>query len=651
MSSVRNEIASEHRVPLHQLVVYGAGGLIPIALFNIAGQLIGLIGNISLGLSAFWLGTILIIPRIWDGVSDPIMGHISDNTRTRWGRRRPYVLIGGITVALSFVMMWWVPKHSSVQAWFPSDSAFEWFQLGYIFISLMIFYTSMTVFEIPHGALGLEMSSNPHERTRLCSAKSFFGNLFAMGTPWLFALAGLEIFKGTGGSEADGMRYVSILVALVMIPVSIWWFIALHEPSSIKLKNAPAVEKTKFWSDMKYIVSNQNFLFLMVCVFILALGFNFVGLLNYYISIFYIFGGDKAAAGPLLGINGTIWAVTGLLAVFPLNWLAPKFGKRETLIISIGLMCAAQLSKIFCYNPNYPYLVIIPTVLLSAGMLFFFTLSSAMLGDICDEDDLKTGKRNEGSYYSVFWWFVKMGTAIASFVTGLLIVFTHFDETQVTRADELRGNINKLRNEAIVWTGHSINFEKLKLDLQKDSKELSAQIQKLSSSLPELQQMTERNNLRIQSLESLALDSKSIDRLMGLSVALRVDQSDLSAKALKLHFSANAPDTQELEHSEMLSKNLADVQNQLTGLNALPDESLKVLQSIEATLPKMDAAMSQLTRQAPKSLLLMRIIEIGLPILLCLVSLFFALKYPLTNERCREIQVALRERNEKRRLT
>ena len=256
-----------------------------------------------------------------------------------------------------------------------------------------------------------------------------------------------------------------------------------------------------------------------------------------------------------------------------------------------------------------------------------------MLGDICDEDDLKTGKRNEGSYYSVFWWFVKMGTAIASFVTGLLIVFTHFDETQVTRADDLRGNLNKIRNEAAVWAGQNIDYEKLKLGLQKDSKELSVQIQKLSPSHPELQLMNERNNLRIQMLES-----SSNDLLMGLSLSLRVDQSDLSAKALKLHLSTSTA-TQEPEHSKMLSKNLAVVQTELT--------SLKALQSVEASLPKMDAAMSHLTRQAPKSLLLMRIIEIGLPILLCLVSLFFALKYPLTNKRCLEIQVALRERNEK----
>ena len=107
----------EH-VPFSQLSSYGAGGIIPIALFNIAGILVGLMGNISLGLSAFWLGVILIIPRLWDAVSDPIIGHLSDNTRTRWGRRRPYLLIGGILVAFFFVVIWWIPKGDTVESWF-----------------------------------------------------------------------------------------------------------------------------------------------------------------------------------------------------------------------------------------------------------------------------------------------------------------------------------------------------------------------------------------------------------------------------------------------------------------------------------------------------------------------------------------------------
>ncbi len=178
--TVDRSTKSEDKIRFSQLAAYGTGGIIPIALFNIAGILVGLMGNISLGLSAFWLGAIMIVPRLWDALSDPIIGHLSDNTRTRWGRRRPFILIGGMAVAISFVVIWWIPKGELVHSWFPTDSGFQAFQLVYILISLLIFFTAVTIFEIPHGALGMEMTTDYHERTRLFSAKSFVGNLFAM---------------------------------------------------------------------------------------------------------------------------------------------------------------------------------------------------------------------------------------------------------------------------------------------------------------------------------------------------------------------------------------------------------------------------------------------------------------------------------------
>ena len=178
---------------------------------------------------------------------------------------------------------------------------------------------------------------------------------------------------------------------------------------------------------------------LTLTIFTLAMGFNFVQLLGSYIPIFYVSGGDKAAGAMLLGINGTVWAVTGLLAVFPLNWISPRLGKRNTLVVAILLIALAQLSKIVCYDPLHPYLIAIPTVALSCGMLFFFTLGSSMVGDICDEDELNTGYRSEGSFYAVFWWFIKMGTALASLISGTLIVLTMFDESQVTKVDKLQG--------------------------------------------------------------------------------------------------------------------------------------------------------------------------------------------------------------------
>ncbi|MDZ4204871.1 MAG: MFS transporter [Bacteroidales bacterium] len=579
-----NDTNSEDRIRFSQLAAYGAGGIIPIALFNIAGILVGLMGNISLGLSAFWLGVILIIPRLWDAVSDPIIGHLSDNTRTRWGRRRPYLLIGGILVAIFFVVMWWIPKGDLVREFFPSESGFQAFQLAYILVALLLFYTACTIFEIPHGALGMEMTTDYHERTRLFSAKSFVGNLFAMSTPWLFALASMPIFKGPGGNEADGMRYVSILIAAILIPLAFWWTYKLREPGFVRIKKQ---KKTPFWKDMKHTAGNKNFIMLTLTIFTLAMGFNFVNLLGSYIPIFYIFGGDKVAGAYLLGINGTIWAVTGVLAVFPLNWISPKLGKRNTLSIAILLMCLAQLSKIVCYNPAYPYLIIIPTMLLSTGMLFFFTLGSSMVGDICDEDDLKTGNRTEGSFYSVFWWFIKMGTALASFVAGALIVFTMFDQVQVTKVDALQGSIRVLRSE---------------VQSMKDGKTLTADFEEL------------------------------IGKARMRSDELMVHLEDKTLKTIKSE-----------AHYQELMHHMSGVNNRIANLNA---ELSPVL--LDNELGTIESEIVSLTQQSPYTLLMMRMVEIGLPLLLCIFSVFFILRYSLTEKRSHEIKALLKQRNKER---
>jgi glycoside/pentoside/hexuronide:cation symporter, GPH family len=665
---------SESRVPVSQLAAYGAGGIIPIALFNIAGILVGLMGNISLGLSAFWLGVILIIPRLWDALSDPIIGHFSDNTRTRWGRRRPFLLYGGIAVALAFVVIWWIPKGDLVRAWFPSESGFQWFQLGYILVSLLIFFTAVNLFEIPHGALGMEMTTDYHERTRLFSAKSFVGNLFAMSTPWLFALASLEIFKGPGGNEADGMRYVSLMIAAILIPLSFWWFFKLREPA---FKKVAKQEKTPFWKDMKRTANNRNFAMLTLTIFTLAMGFNFVSLLGSYIPIFYIFGGDKVAGATLLGINGTIWAITGVLAVFPLNWISPKLGKRKTLALAILLMCLAQLSKIVCYNPSYPYLIVIPTILLSAGMLFFFTLGSSMVGDICDEDELKTGNRSEGSYYSVFWWFIKMGTALASFVAGALIVFTLFDEAQVTKVDALQGSIRKFRNEIQQMEkpdGNNQTTNSVKLNISRaidESKDFLLFLEKESAKKPEnpdqknsnhhaqrkeiITEMIPAVKLNLQELDSLKIklgnpafsesDSLSMSNIKenaGSILQIYREKASFSSSELGFHLENKLHGaTKNQGHYKELIKVNDLINKQLANL-----ETSRSADSLVQELGRIDSQTVKLTQQSPYTLLMMRVVEIGLPLLLSIFSVFFIFRYTLTEKRSHEIKDLLKQRNQ-----
>jgi len=662
------------RITFGQLAAYSAGGIIPVALFNIAGQLVGLMGNISLGLSAFWLGLIMIIPRLWDAFSDPIVGHLSDNARTRFGRRRPFLLIGGIAVAVFFVVMWWIPKGETVHALFPSDTGFRSFQLVYILFSLLLFFTATTIFEIPHGALGMEMTSDPHDRTRLFSGKSFVGNLFAMSTPWLFALANMEVFRGPGGNEADGMRYVSLMVAAILIPLSFWWTAKLREPGFARVSKQ---EKTHFWNDIKIVGTNRNFIYLVLTIFTLAMGFNFVNLLGSYIPIFYVFGGDKVAGAQLLGINGTIWAVTGVLAVFPLNWISPRLGKRNTLIISMVLMSLAQLSKIVCYNPEHPYLVIIPTIMLSAGMLFFFTLGSSMVGDICDEDELRTGHRTEGSYYSIYWWFIKLGTAFASFVAGILITLTLFDETQVTRVDGLQGSVRDMQAKVTYWKGYTgkadeavvwmKNAQAQTADALKESRDYLVYLENEIVKKPSRKNIftadieAQRKNVLMNAtavtrenidalgrhVESLAsagtyVSAAVSDSLIRTTVPLimqsKMTRARISSSDLLVHLRTRSNEQQKSRaHTEHLIGSVAEMNNMIYALE--PASPLEVL---EAGLAPIAGGIEPLKKQSPYTLLMMRVVEIGLPVLLCLLALAFAFRYALTEKRTLEIKELLR---------
>lgn len=676
--SHRKVVQGYERITFGQLAAYSAGGIIPVALFNIAGQLVGLMGNISLGLSAFWLGLIMIIPRLWDAFSDPIVGHLSDNTRTRFGRRRPFLLIGGIAVAIFFVVMWWIPKGETVHALFPSETGFRSFQLVYILFSLLLFFTATTVFEIPHGALGMEMTSDPHERTRLFSGKSFIGNLFAMSTPWLFALANTEAFRGPGGNEADGMRYVSLMVAAILIPLSFWWTAKLREPGFVRVAKQ---EKTHFWNDMKIVGTNMNFIYLVFTIFTLAMGFNFVNLLGSYIPIFYVFGGDKVAGAQLLGINGTIWAVTGVLAVFPLNWISPRLGKRNTLIISMILMTVAQLSKIVCYNPEHPYLVIIPTILLSAGMLFFFTLGSSMVGDICDEDELRTGHRTEGSYYSIYWWFIKLGTAFASFVAGVLITLTLFDETQVTKVDSLQGSIRELQAKVTYWKGYTgdavtadtwlKNAQSQVTDALRESKGYLTYLESEAVKKPgrkvtipsdiEAQRknvlmnasVVTRNNIEALERHSAALASATAgmpaaasDSLIGATIPLimqsKLTRARISSFDLLVHLRSRPNEQQKSRaHTEQLTGSVTEMNNMIYAM-----EPGSPLGDMETRLAAIGVDIEPLKKQSPYTLLMMRVVEIGLPVLLCLLALVFAFRYALTEKRTLEIKELLRKKRE-----
>ncbi|MCB9849998.1 MAG: MFS transporter [Phycisphaerales bacterium] len=382
----------------------------PIAFVNAVAQLTNLIYNIGLGVSPILLGIAQMIPRFWDAISDPLAGYISDNTRTRWGRRRPYVIVGGFGVAITFVLIWTVPAGLS-----------EYGIFAYYLGMSLLFYTAVTIFSVPLVALGCEMTDDYHERTKLFAYGSFIGNVFAILTPWMYHFANLSIFK----NEVEGMKAVGIGVAVIILVSALVSGAMCKEK---KLAQVREQEKIRFWPSIKATMQNRTYLRLIGVVFLVAAGFNFVNGFANYIMIYYLFDGTKNVASKLMGINGTAWAIAALIAVFPMTWTSKRVGKARTVQYAVLAMVIGSVLKVVCYNRAYPWLTLIPTVLISTGMLVLFTMAGAMIADICDEDELKNGVRREGSYSAVYSWWMKFAVSSAYLVAGFLLVSTGFDE-------------------------------------------------------------------------------------------------------------------------------------------------------------------------------------------------------------------------------
>lgn len=407
----------EDRVPFGEKMAFGLGMATPIAFGNALAQLTNLIFNIGLGLNPILLGLMQMLPRFWDAVSDPLMGHISDNTRTRWGRRRPYVLLGGIATGICFAAIWYVQLGRS-----------PWFTLLSYLITTLLFYTAVTIFTVPLTALGYEMTRDYHERTRLFAYGSFIGNVCAILTPWMYWLAKRETLFA---NEIVGMRHIGTAVGAVIVLTAIFSGLRCREKH---YKEVRQQARLHLWSSLKQVMQSRTFLRLLACVFLVTAGYNFVNGFGNYIMIYYVFSGNKAAASTVMGINGTAWAITALVAVFPMAWWSKTFGKPSTMRLAILLMMAGNLLKIVCYNPVYPKMTLIPTALISTGMLMLYTMAPAMVADVCNEDELIHGVRREGSFSAMYSWWLKFAGSCALLVAGVLLVGTRYDQTQIQQS-------------------------------------------------------------------------------------------------------------------------------------------------------------------------------------------------------------------------
>lgn len=418
------------RLPFSHKLAYGFGAFVNNTLAAAIGGML-IILNLGFGMNPALVGLASAIPRVTDALTDPIMGFISDGTRSRWGRRRPYIFIGALFSGLSYAALWMLPVGKS-ELWY-----FWYFTIG-----STIFYVGYTIFATPWVALGYELTPDYHERTRLMGVQNFVGQIAYLVSPWF-----LWIMTNTAwfATPAAGARGLAIAVGVVACVVGVLPAIILRErtvvvpvpASAPPAGDAPAAglwaatqrQTGEFFRGFAATLRTGPYLRLCIATFLVFNGFIMISSFQSYVVIYYVFGGNQELGARYTGYAGTLGAISTFGVIAFITWLATRIGKQRAFFVSTGVSMVGYALKWICYDPSRPWLVLVPAPLLAFGLGGLFTLMGAMMADVVDLDELETKRRREGMFGSIFWWVVKVGMAVALAVGGLVLNWTGFDVT------------------------------------------------------------------------------------------------------------------------------------------------------------------------------------------------------------------------------
>lgn len=437
----RDTRAVDH-VRLREKTALGAGYL-PVFLGNAAINSIAFpFYQMTLHMNPSLLGAVLALPRLWDAITDPVAGHLSDNLHSRWGRRRPLIFIGAILQAGAFGAIWMAPA-----GW--DDAA----KAVFLAVALIVFYTCYTVFSVPLMALTYEMTPDYKERTRVTAFAGFFNKVGEFGYAFLFPIAGLAIF----GNVIIGVRVVGWATGLIFFGlVGILPAIFVKERYYNRVSGHQT--RVRFWSSLGASLRNRAFIVLIGLTICQVLAGMLASSTDYYLIVYYMFDGDVALGSQWKAYLSVGYAVVGVLTIYPVNWLANRIGKRTTLSIIFGMVFFGAVGKWFLYTPGNPLKILLDPIFCGPIWTALNVLMPSMLADICDDDELRHGQRREGVFGSIFSWIQKTGFSLSVLGMGIALQISGFDAALA--GEQSPGSILTLRLflsiSTAIWAGVAI---------------------------------------------------------------------------------------------------------------------------------------------------------------------------------------------------
>lgn len=419
------------KVPMGQKIAFGFG-MLANQMFPAVISIFIVVLVQNLGFPGWMWGVVSLVPRLFDAITDPIMGFISDNTKSKWGRRKQYVLLGAVIMGISFIVMWQLYKDNTVD-----------YNFTYFLLWSLVFYVGLTIFSVPYVAMGYEMSNDFHERTNIMAVAQFIGQWAWVIAPWFWVIMDDKSFFESG---EVAVRELAIWVGIIcmifaMIPaIFIKSKSTLNEKyDSITFKNILKSLHTIFILNFGQALKIKAFRKLCVATFLIFNAFNTVAAFTYFIIVFFLFNGATGPDGAwwwptLFGSVGAL--VTTFLVIPVVTQMSKKIGKKKAFIVSQSVSIIGYIMLWFLFIPGKPYLFLFALPFFSFGIGGLFTLMMSMTADVIDLDELNTGKRREGIFGAIYWWMVKFGFGIAGGLSGVIFSVIGWESGGATQSEE-----------------------------------------------------------------------------------------------------------------------------------------------------------------------------------------------------------------------
>lgn len=392
--------------------LWGSGTIADALMIQTFG-LIMPIFNTGFGLDAVLLSWALMLPRLIDGLFDPILGHLSDNAKTRWGRRKPFLVVSTVLGALLITGIWWADP-----AW-PA-----WVQFVYISVLATMYYCTWGTYSMTHSALGFELTDDYHERSRVAAIRTVYLQMVVLIVSWTYWLALRPVF----GGEIHGIRAITAIMAVLilvsgMIPV----FVCQERFATLNRTHVPMLRA------LKEALRLGAFRTYLAMRFFWALGLVLFTSISWYVNVYYVCRGDKQLATKITGMATAI-VVVGSVAILPLvPRISRRIGKRSSIIAGASLALLQACSMPLLLRPDMPYLQLLAALLFGPLVAIAIVMRDAIVPDICDLDELAHGQRREALFSAVISFVYKIEVSVCVLIVGYLVSFSGFDPKQAAQ--------------------------------------------------------------------------------------------------------------------------------------------------------------------------------------------------------------------------